>query len=296
MEELENQDLLSKYKLILENRNLSSATIDAYSTDAKQYLDYFKNSKKSLSDINCFSDLDSYKASLAGEVGDNSLRRKVISLKSFVEFVLKSQHEIEYKQPSLIPSRIESSKYDFQEDFLDKCLLALNNLQCSLKKNRDIAIIYLLALEGLKVSELIDLESKDLSFTNKNSIYLSIRGKRSRSFFLMESSGKAISNYLKEMENNKNITFEMQKLFIGMKGTKLGKILPSMTRHGVKFFINELSKDIHINLSAEKLRQHAIWFQVKLGKDTHELMRHFGLKQPGLILKYLNTKESSLND
>ena len=57
MEELENQDLLNKYKLILENRNLSSATIEAYSSDAKQYLDYFKNSKKSLSDINCFSDL-----------------------------------------------------------------------------------------------------------------------------------------------------------------------------------------------------------------------------------------------
>ena len=64
MAELEYKDLLSKYKLILEGRNLSSATIEAYSSDAKQYLDYFKYSKRPLSDINSFSDLDSYKQSL----------------------------------------------------------------------------------------------------------------------------------------------------------------------------------------------------------------------------------------
>jgi site-specific recombinase XerD len=282
--------------LILEGRNLSSATIDAYSSDAKQYLDYFKYSKRPLSDINSFSDLDSYKQSLSGAVGDNSLRRKVISLKLFVEFVLRSQYKIEFKQPSLIPARIESSKYDFEESFLEKCLHSLNSMECQLKKNRDIAIIHLLALEGLKVSEIIELEQSDLAFTDKKSIQLTVRGKRSRSFFVMDSSRRAISDYLVELENNKNIDFEEQKLFIGMKGIKLGKILASMTRHGVKFFINELSKDIHINLSAEKLRQHAIWFQVRQGKDVNELMRHFGLRQPGLIMKYLNTKGVSLNE
>ena len=100
-------------------------------------------------------------------------------------------------------------------------------------------------------------------------MYLTIKGKRSRSFLPYGINQKCyVSNYTIALKQSKNIQFEQERLFVGMKGRKLGKILPSMTRHGVKFLINEMAKNINQDLSSEKLRQHAIWYQISLGKRS----------------------------
>ena len=89
METIDFQKLIEEYKITLISDNMSKATIDAYASDAKQYLDHIEKYSSNNPDMNTFSDLDSYKFYLEGKIGDNSLRRKVISLKSFINFILK---------------------------------------------------------------------------------------------------------------------------------------------------------------------------------------------------------------
>ena len=130
-------------------------------------------------------------------------------------------------------------------------------------------------MEGLKVSEVIKIKLEDLK-NSKDNFYLDIRGSKQRGFFLQTPTSTAISNYLKE-SSKLDFSFKREYLFLGFKGINLGKILPSMTRHGVKFFINELAEDISVSLSAEKLRQFAIAYHIDQGKELSELMKHFGL-------------------
>ena len=289
-------EILKKYESVLGAQNLSYATICAYSCDAKQYLNYFDSMQQTITNPNTFGDLDHYKSTLSGEIGENSLRRKIISLKKFISFVLDERYQINFRPSSLIPTRLESERYSFNEDYFSRWISSLSKQECHLKKSRDIAILNLIAIEGLKATEIIELEITDISLKRGQCMYLTIKGKRSRSFFVSDSTRSAVSNYIIALKQSKNIPFEQERLFVGMKGRKLGKILPSMTRHGVKFLINEMAKNINQDLSSEKLRQHAIWYQISQGKDLQELMKHFGLRQPGIIMKYLNSKEMNVDE
>ena len=85
------------------------------------------------------------------------------------------------------------------------------------KKSRDIAILNLIAIEGLKATEIIELEITDISLKRGQCMYLTIKGKRSRSFFVSDSTRSAVSNYTIALKQSKNIQFEQERLFVGMK-------------------------------------------------------------------------------
>ena len=275
----------------LEEKNMSPATVDAYSCDAKQYINFLESNSKNTIDINTIANLEFYIKTLNTRICENSLRRKIISLKHFISYLLKSELNINYKTPQHIPSRIESNPYEFNDELIKKCILHLNSGEVVLKKYRDLAIFSLLSLEGLKVTELINLKVKDIKTVGEN-LYVEIRGSKQRGFIVQKQTGEHLKDYISYLERTE-FSFDLDHLFLGFKGANIGKVAPSMTRHGVKFFINELSDQINEKLCAEKLRQHAIFHHISLGKTIVELMQHFGLRQPGVIQKYFNLEKKN---
>ena len=148
MKIIDFQKLIEDYQTTLAIENMSKATIEAYTCDAKQYIEHLEKHSISSDDMNSFSDLDSYKASLIGKIGDNSLRRKVISLKNFIQFALKSEFNINFQTPSLIPSRLESQAYNFNDKLIERAHYKLEQIECNTKRKRDIALFNLLALKA----------------------------------------------------------------------------------------------------------------------------------------------------
>ena len=79
--------------------------------------------QQTITNPNTFGDLDHYKSTLSGEMGENSLRRKIISLKKFISFVLDEgiksilDHPLSYRLDSS-PKDIALTRITFQDGLI----------------------------------------------------------------------------------------------------------------------------------------------------------------------------------
>ena len=151
-------DLFHQY--LVAEKGLSPATVSSYMFDLKQFFLYFKN-KKEVSDLGPY-DINSflaYGASIGVETSTNI--RRVSSVKQFYIFLKKDGYytddlpEVETpKKPSRLPTCLSIEEVEL--------LLDAPNMK-SLSGIRDKAMLELMYASGLRVSELLQLEKKNLN-------------------------------------------------------------------------------------------------------------------------------------
>ena len=160
----------------------------------------------------------------------------------------------------------------------------------SLKEKRDLAILALVSLEGLRVSEVINLKECDFMYNAKIST-LSITPERKRILKLQSITTSKIVDYL---EKKKTIypapnSVKTQDLFLGFQGRNASIILPKVTRHGVKHMIYQWAAELGVKkLNSEILRHICIEFQIDQGRSPDEIMTHLGLRRLGNISKHFS--------
>jgi len=276
-------ELLNEYKTHLLAHGKLLATVNSYECDSRGFIQYLTTMKKSpiLDGLEDLASFQNY-LELDEKESPNSIRRKIIGVKSFLRFVIprltkKSSGFEDYP----IPNR---------HDLLPDCLTAedIENLMSvasqqnpSLKGLRDKAILCCLAFEGLKVNEIIDLKASNIVFHTDGATCL-IRGPRDRLIYLCHDTALAIKDYLAEFSQINTIK---SSLFVAIRGRQINLTSRGITRHGIKFILYDLGLACEIkHLNSELLRHFAMDFQLRVrGQSTEQVMNHFGLRQPGNI-------------
>lgn len=284
-------ELLEKFADALRSKGKLPATVESYCRDAKEFLSYLERHRLPKSQVEPET-LVAYQSHLStdGEDRENSVRRKVIGVRQFFRFLTDTRAISSTPFDDVpIPSRLDHLPQGLEEKQIFRLLGACTSPSL-LKEGRDLAILCLLAFEGLKANELIELSWDDFICIGSGGS-LRIRGQRSRSIALQPQSAERLLNY---KERFGSIVPDAKKaecsMFVSFKGKDGASLLSTMTRHGLKFMLYELGEKAGVpHLNTELLRHYAVSFQLSLGRSPEEIMQHFGLRRMGNIAKHAAT-------
>lgn len=287
-----SEEIVQRFAKNLYARDKQFATVESYCRDANEFLRFLDHYKVSLKTVEpgtllAFRDHLTY----AEKDRDNSVRRKIIGIRQFFRFLaaekLISQSPFD-DMP--LPERDEAMKESLSAGKVHSLVKSLR--PDSLKSSRDLAIMRLLAFEGVKAHEIIELQWKDFIASSGRSTLL-IGGSKGRSVFLFPETAAALKDYLSISNEWKATRHEstneaFRYIFVSFKGKDGSLVAPKMTRHGLKFCLYELGERFHIpHLNTENLRHHAIEHLLIEGWDPEAIMQHLGLRRLGNIAKHM---------
>ena len=259
--------LISEYLNWLEvERGLSRNTIDAYKNDLIGFFDYFRNIEN-LDEIkrNNFSEYTMFLAS--NNISASSITRKIASIKGFFKYVsanreIKANPALAINSPKL-PKRLPKV-ITFEE------IKKLLNNRLTVKEK---AVFELLYATGLRVSELVNLEIKNVDFKN-NLIKTTGKGSKERFVPVGKKAKAALNEYLKQRELILKTKFgsnhKENAIFINDNGKKI-------TRQWVYNFIKKQGETIHKQISPHTIRHSFATHLLENGADlraVQELLGH----------------------
>lgn len=288
-----SEELLLQFQECLRAKNRQPATVESYSRDAQEFLRFLQKSQLKIGAVEPQT-LIWFRDHLIhdSEEAENSVRRKVIGVRQFYRFLVDEKHISDSPFDAVpLPERDDELRDSISENNFGRLLDMLPSE--NLKNARDRAILHLLAYEGIKAHEMIELRWQDY-LRGPRLHTLSIPGNKSRTIVLQGESAASIELYAKVFQSwrashDKDEDFPW--IFVAFKGRENSLVLPHMTRHGLKFMLHELGERYGIKqLHTEALRHHAIQFQLEQGRSAEDVMAHLGLRRLGNIGKHLAQK------
>lgn len=254
---------ISDYLAYLElERGLSGNTILAYQGDLIAFFDYLGNDAN-LDELKR-KDFSSYTKYLArNEINPSTITRKIASIKGFFRYlcfkrIIKINPSISITPPKL-PKRLPK-------------VLTINELEKILSKNLDLsdfAIVELLYSAGIRVSELTELELRNLDLT-QNIIKVFGKGSKERLVPIGKRCSETLKKYLKKRELIALKYSSKPYLFLNSDGTKI-------TRQKVYKIIHSLGNIVGKNISPHTIRHSFATHLLENGADlrvVQELLGH----------------------
>lgn len=259
--------MVSDYLSYLEvEKGLSENTITAYKNDLFLFFEYFN--KISSPENITRGHLSEYIQHLAKTgLSAVSITRKIASLKGFFRY-LSSTREIKANPALSILSPKISKK-------LPK-VVSIDEIEKMFKEKmdlRELAVFEMLYGAGLRVSELVEIEIKNIDLKT-NTIRVFGKGSKERLIPLGQNAKKALINYFKEREIHLKLSTSKkkapEKAFLNNFGEKI-------TRQWVYIFIKNLGNIIHKSISPHTIRHTFATHLLENGADlrvVQELLGH----------------------
>lgn len=225
-------------------KRLSQKTIRAYKIDLRQYFDFIGEKKDDLKIINDYIHFLNKKYSKY-----KTVKRKIASIKAFysyleyeeiITFSPFNKIRTKIKEPKMLPKIIQ------KEDLNRIFTLLFNNLSnanTEYKKKlalRNITIIELLFSTGIRISELCNIHTNDISFKDRS---LKIFGKGSKERILYLGSDQVIDFLKKYIDSNAVTDAENNYIFLNKFNEQLSE---QTVRILLKNIENELKLSVHI--------------------------------------------------
>ncbi len=215
------KERIAEFSSYLETEKRSSAhTVKNYIVDLTQFAEFVKTRAKSKN----IADLDhgvvrEYLGTLFGKKNPTSIARKLSSLRSFFDFcikrgIVKNNPAKEVPAPK-VPKRVPK--------FLtvDEVFLLLDSPDTSAALGRrDKAILELLYASGLRVSELVGLNSGDLSLTEQTVRVLG-KGRKERIVPVGKKACDSLGGYLELRSALVSEAKDSGAIFVNRNGTRL---------------------------------------------------------------------------
>ncbi len=281
--------LIPAFKAYLGKRGRSAATIASYSSDVRLFLQFMHAEQLTSEDLSAAT-LHAYRDFLRHdhELQENSLRRKIIAIRQFFTCLTASAALAANPfEQSIIPERDDTLHYDLEGDKLTRLLATLSRRKGA-HSLRNLAIIRLLAFEGLKASELTALQWRDFVASRRGGI-LRISGSRQRIIDLQPASTNSLRQWRHwAQQRHSSLSLGDRLIFAGFKGPEGALPLATLTRHGLKFILAQLALQAKVSsLSPALLRHHATRHMLQQGRSIEDSMAHLGLKRTGSIRQHL---------
>ena len=206
--------------LIIE-KGLSKNTIQSYESDIYQLYQWnLSTNKKRITEIKKI-DTSQYVSYLFNQnLKSSSVNRKISSLKTFFNFLLKKKLiEVNPFADQIMPKKPISLPKSISEDDVVKLLDAPK--EDSLIGLRDRAMLELLYASGVRISELVNIKFSDLDL-DRNIIKVFGKGSKERLVPFGEDAAQWISAYIDERKKNKDLA-SIKYIFLNNRGTKISR-------------------------------------------------------------------------
>ena len=216
-----DQHIVAFLNSLIIEKGLSKNTIQSYESDIYQLYQWnLSKNKKRISEIKKF-DTSQYISYLFNQnLKSSSVNRKISSLKTFFNFLLKKKLiEANPFADQIMPKKPVSLPKSISEDDVVKLLDAPK--EDSLIGIRDRAMLELLYASGVRISELVNIKFSDLDL-ERNIIKVFGKGSKERLVPFGEDAAQCISAYIDERKKNKSLA-SIKYIFLNNRGTKISR-------------------------------------------------------------------------
>ena len=211
-------------------KGLASNTISAYRLDIEKFFHYLSTNQLSLEQVTQ-EQLSSYVAWLRGmentefKIGESSIARNIISIRSYFTYLAK---EHKFNNPSLNFKPPKIGKRLPKALTIDQVMSMLNIVGSDLISSRDKALVELLYATGARVSELINLNTLDISTVDTEvgtttTVKLKGKGGKERVVPIGSYAVAAVNDYLVRSRPTLLKVSTQKALFLNQRGGRLSR-------------------------------------------------------------------------
>lgn len=266
-------------------KNLSNKTIENYSNDLKLLENYLIENNCSLLKA---SNKEIYDYLSTLEIKNQTLNRKITSYKEFYKYLITEKYQVNVVIDKLLHVKNEK-KYPRIISYDDvKKLIAVQD--DSLLGNRNKAIITLLYISGLRVSELCNLTFNNINFEEG---YIRCVGKGNKEKIIVCGELLKISliYYIKEVRNKILFGMNSNYIFVNKEGDPL-------LRQTVYEIVRNAAKkaEIKLKVSPHTLRHCFATHMLENGADVRSVQEMLGHSDISTTQIYLNISKKAIKD
>jgi integrase/recombinase XerD len=211
-------------------KGLASNTISAYRLDIEKFFHYLSTNQLSLENVTP-EQLSSYVAWLRGmentefKIGESSIARNIISIRSYFTYLAK-EHKFNNPSSNFKPPKI--GKRLPKALTIDQVMSMLNIAGTDLISSRDKALVELLYATGARVSELINLNTLDISTVDTEvgtttTVKLKGKGGKERVVPIGSFAVAAVNDYLVRSRPTLLKVSTQKALFLNQRGGRLSR-------------------------------------------------------------------------
>ena len=211
-------------------KGLASNTISAYRLDIEKFFHYLSTNQLSLEKVTP-EQLSSYVAWLRGmentefKIGESSIARNIISIRSYFTYLAK-EHKFNNPSSNFKPPKI--GKRLPKALTIDQVMSMLNIAGTDLISSRDKALVELLYATGARVSELINLNTLDISTFDSEAgstttVKLKGKGGKERVVPIGSFAVAAVNDYLVRSRPTLLKVSTQKALFLNQRGGRLSR-------------------------------------------------------------------------
>ena len=211
-------------------KGLASNTISAYRLDIEKFFHYLSTNQLSLEQVSP-EQLSSYVAWLRGmentefKIGESSIARNIISIRSYFTYLAK-EHKFNNPSSNFKPPKI--GKRLPKALTIDQVMSMLNIVGSDLNSSRDKALVELLYATGARVSELINLNTLDISTFDSEAgstttVKLKGKGGKERVVPIGSYAVAAVNDYLVRSRPTLLKVSTQKALFLNQRGGRLSR-------------------------------------------------------------------------
>ncbi len=293
-----DQKSVERFGESLARRGKQPSTVESYCRDAQRFLDYLTRCRLPVTKVEpetLIAYQDHLRADL--EEADNSVRRTTIGVRQFFRYLTETKALKGTPFDAVpIPERDERLPKGLDHDDVFELMTVALAGKPPVKAHRDATIVAMLAHEGLKANELINLRWSSI-IEERGGGSILVGGGRSRSVPLSKETRDQLKSYREAYQGvhqSPGLPSKERRVFVAFKGRDAASSLPDMTRHGLKFILYELGEKAGVkSLNTEALRHYAVSHMLGLGLTPDQIMERLGLRRMGNIAKHLGRSGAS---
>ncbi len=272
-------------------RNLAPQTIEAYSYDLHRLAEYLSDGKEDVvsqvEDVDAWA-LKDYVAALKEEhdLKPTSLSRHISSIRSFFKFLLLREF-IETNPALRLHMPKKAKRLPVFLSPVEVQSLLNHSLPEELMDARNHTMLVLFVMTGIRLSELVNLDTGDLDFEN-GTIKVMGKGRKERLAPMNASSSKALNEWLEKRPRGH---MDCPALFMDRHGNRVTK---RMVQYSLEKAVKSLGLDPRI--SPHKLRHTfatTLYAEDVDLRDIQELLGHSSITSTSV---YTHTNVKKIRD
>lgn len=280
-------ELVNQFVRYLEReKNLSKNTLQSYRRDIEQFTEFLENNQYKSAEKATKSIIVAYILHLE-KMGraTSTISRNIVSLKSFYQYLLKSRVIKDDPLTDIRPPKVEK-KIPGILSTEDVELLLEQPKTVDLKGYRDKAMLELLYATGIRVSELISLNIKDV---NLNMEFIRCKNTRSERIIpIGKLCAGALYDYINKVRKVIIRTDAEDALFVNMSGTRI-------SRQGFWKLIKQYAKQANITkeITPHTLRHSFAAHLLENGADLQSIqsmLGHADISSTQIYAQLMNNK------
>ncbi len=295
-----NLDLIDDFFLFLETNNYSPETIYNYKKDLLHFDNFFKSRNIHIKDMNKRLIFE-FKAYLSSDerqtatthqqsgirLSSGSVNRCLSAIRAYILFLIDQEYDC-----PIVPDQFKMVKRERPHPNIAELneLISLIESPSTLEKDPEIssrnrAMLEILFATGMRISELLNLNRRDIDGSGR--IFITGKGRKQRFVYLTERAQVYLEQYLDFRRDTQ------QALFVPTKGKNITKSQRRISTNYLQERIKRYREKLRINIptSAHSLRHGFATYLAEEGASPAAIQILLGHESLNTTTRYVNASD-----